>query len=247
MAKLLLAGRGPLVLSPALPPAVSTGGSAAVSNPGVAYVRTGGDDDTAQVGNPAKPFATGTAAFEAGARSFDFGVGSFDLITDGSGTALHVRGRGTQHTTVNLTHNGEDGDKGADGSAESGNADGGRGGDAQQTGNLTLSSDHSALIVLVARGGNGGDGGNGINHGNGGDGGHGGAWPIISMSGVIGTLYLETGAGGSGGMGSGDGMNGNSGEPGGSPGGGEAVFCNLTGNEMPFQARATIYNNVFFS
>ena len=42
----------------------SVGGSA-ISNPYIAYVRLNGNDDTAEVGNPAKPFETGTAAFAA--------------------------------------------------------------------------------------------------------------------------------------------------------------------------------------
>jgi hypothetical protein len=55
-------------------------GGGAILNPGVAYVQTNGDDSTAQIGNPAKPYLTAQAAFDAGARNFQFGVGINDAI-----------------------------------------------------------------------------------------------------------------------------------------------------------------------
>lgn len=64
------------------------GGGEPISNPYIAYVRTNGDDDTAEIGNPAKPFLTGTAAWVAlkalhnstnKQHSFHFGAGEFTI------------------------------------------------------------------------------------------------------------------------------------------------------------------------
>ena len=49
-------------------------GGGEIFNPGVAYIQTNGDDSTAQIGNPAKPFLTAQAAFDLGVRSFHLGV-----------------------------------------------------------------------------------------------------------------------------------------------------------------------------
>jgi hypothetical protein len=66
--------------------AIESGG--VITNPGVAYVRTDGNDGTAQIGNPAKPYLTATAAFAALKallnstslqHAINLGVGDFEL------------------------------------------------------------------------------------------------------------------------------------------------------------------------
>jgi hypothetical protein len=88
-------------------PAQSDSVGGAISNPGVAYVRTDGDDNTAEIGNPAKPYETGLAAWLAlkalhnstsVQHAFNLGVGDFELpLTTAeiaAGYQLFVRGDG---------------------------------------------------------------------------------------------------------------------------------------------------------
>lgn len=74
------------------------GGTAEIRD--VIFVETDGDDDTGQVGNPALPFQTAQAAYEAwlsnGGGTLVFGAGSFGDIdlSAGSATWLRLRGNG---------------------------------------------------------------------------------------------------------------------------------------------------------
>lgn len=62
-------------------PYVARGGGGG-DNPNVAYLRSDGNDSTAQVGNPAKPYLTAQAAVvRDGAYYLDIGYGSFGNIT----------------------------------------------------------------------------------------------------------------------------------------------------------------------
>jgi hypothetical protein len=82
------------------------GGGSPISNPGVAYVQTNGNNATAEIGNPAKPYLTAQAAFDAGARSFYIGSGVAENITvNGSGAkdySLFFRGAGIHTSIVSL-------------------------------------------------------------------------------------------------------------------------------------------------
>jgi hypothetical protein len=80
----------------------------AISNPGVAYVQTNGNDSTGEIGNPAKPYLTAQAAFDDGARSFKLGNGVTSSLThtvegDTLTLDLFVRGMGAAQSVINLT------------------------------------------------------------------------------------------------------------------------------------------------
>jgi hypothetical protein len=80
----------------------ATGGSmsSGIITPNVAYVRTNGDDATGVIGNPAKPYLTAQAAFDAGGRNFQLGVGVDDTINydvtgaDDATVVMYVAGQG---------------------------------------------------------------------------------------------------------------------------------------------------------
>jgi hypothetical protein len=89
----------------------SSGGSS-ISTPKVVYVESNGNDGTGEIGNPAKPYATGTAAYNAGqatstAFAISFGTGSFDLYINEPPYLSALQGQGEGLTTVNLYANGQ--------------------------------------------------------------------------------------------------------------------------------------------
>lgn len=62
------------------------GESPTLSRPKIIYIEANGDDASGEIGNPAKPFATGTAAYNAGVVTMNtfvlkFGFGEFSIIT----------------------------------------------------------------------------------------------------------------------------------------------------------------------
>jgi hypothetical protein len=125
--------------------ATPAGGGSSITGTGFAYVRTGGSA-TPTIGNPALPFPTGQAAWNAGATRFDFGPGSFSIdAAFGSGGAsnpIYVQGAGSAGGTpsiLNLTWRGEDG--------------------VEQNGftapDLILSSDKSVALYVTIEGGDG--------------------------------------------------------------------------------------------
>lgn len=82
------------------------GGGSSISNPGVAYVQTNGNNATAEIGNPAKPYLTAQAAFDAGARSFELGRGvttSIAYSVEGYfSLAIFAQGKGRDQSVINL-------------------------------------------------------------------------------------------------------------------------------------------------
>jgi hypothetical protein len=167
----------------------SGGGGSSITGTGFAYVRSGGTG-TGTIGNPALPFPTAQAAWNAGARLFELGVGIHTIthVSDPSDTInIFVRGAGRDLTTLNFSFTGTEGVAGGIQSdfGQTGNP-GSSGGNA---GTFTLSSDRSLSIHLVARGGNGGDGSQGgpgsadpeIVSGNGGAGGNAGNGPTFEV------------------------------------------------------------------
>lgn len=77
------------------------GGGASIVTPSIAYVETTGDDATAEIGNPAKPFETAQAAYDAivaleQQAELSLGVGGWDINLDSSWSSYCqvVRGRG---------------------------------------------------------------------------------------------------------------------------------------------------------
>ena len=89
----------------------ATGGSmtSGIITPNVAFVRTNGNDATGEIGNPAKPYLTAQAAFDAGGRNFQFGVGVDDTINyDVTGATnatvvMYVAGQGPGASGSKLT------------------------------------------------------------------------------------------------------------------------------------------------
>jgi len=120
--------------------AASGGGGSSITGTGFAYVRTGGSA-TPTIGNPALPFPTGQAAWDAGATRFDFGPGSFSIdAAFGSGgysLPVYFQGAGLSGSFLTLTWRGEDG--------------------VEQNGftapDLNLSSDKSITIQIAIEGG----------------------------------------------------------------------------------------------
>lgn len=170
--------------------ATPAGGGSSITGTGFAYVRSGGNNSTAVIGNPSLPYLTAQAAWNAGARLFELGVGSHTIthVSDPSDTInIFVRGAGRELTTLNFSFTGTEGEAGGIQSdfGQTGNP-GTSGGNA---GTFTLSSDRSLSIHLVARGGNGGNGGQGgpgsadpeIVSGNGGYGGNAGNGPTYEV------------------------------------------------------------------
>jgi len=251
------------------------GGGGNISDPGVAYITSDGSDAHGVIGNPHKPYATGTAAFNDGARSFDFGVGSFSITTDpSSNTSIFIRGKGYGNTSVYVAHivdPGTPGEAGAPGlSGEevwTPGSPGGNGGDGANAAQLRVDSDYSAYITVFAKGGDGGAGGAGGSGGVGpdfgtgpsyevggigGNGGNGGNMAMVEVHNVTGTVSAGAGAGGAGGAGGtsgiGDALPGSSG----SVGTCETAYvtmCRLfqdSGTEtFPLQKIGSVFNGLF--
>jgi hypothetical protein len=77
--------------------ALAGGGGGAISNPGVAYIQSNGDDATGEIGNPSKPFAGTQAAVDQGARTLCIGRGAFSGFSyDALGlfVSFHIIGAG---------------------------------------------------------------------------------------------------------------------------------------------------------
>ncbi len=251
------------------------GGGGNISDPNVAYITSDGSDAHGVIGNPHKPFLTGTAAFNDGARSFDFGVGNFSITTDPStNTSIFIRGKGYGNTYVYVAHivdPGTPGEAGAPGlSGEevwTPGGPGGNGGNGANAAELRVDSDYSAYIAVFAKGGDGGAGGAGGSGGVGpdfgtgpsyevggigGNGGNGGNMARVELHNVTGTVSAGAGAGGAGGAGGtsgiGDALPGSSG----SVGTCETAYvtmCRLfqdSGTEtFPLQKIGSVFNGLF--
>jgi len=119
------------------------GGGSSITGTGFAYVRSTGNNSTAVIGNPALPYLTAQAAWNAGATRFDFGPGSFSIDaafgSGGASNAIYVQGAGVSGCSLTLTWRGEDG--------------------VEQNGftapDLNLSSDKSVYLTVTIEGGDG--------------------------------------------------------------------------------------------
>jgi len=123
--------------------ATPSGGGASITGTGFAYVRTGGNNATAVIGNPSLPYSTAQAAWNAGATRFDFGPGSFSIDaafgSEGYSAPVYFQGAGISGSVLTLTWRGEDG--------------------VEQNGftapDLNLSSDKSITLNIAIEGGDG--------------------------------------------------------------------------------------------
>ena len=68
------------------------GGGASYADPGVAYIRSSGDDLVGN-GTPGNPYLSPQTAYDAGFRHLDIGVGVSGNITTAGDETLHLRGR----------------------------------------------------------------------------------------------------------------------------------------------------------
>jgi hypothetical protein len=187
-----------------------------IPNPKVVYVSADGNNDTAEIGNPAKPFVTAQAAANAiaagpaGSYTMRLGAGSFGgiaytaLISDrlrsilGEGPSLSFLG--------GITATGSNGIIGTVESGETGGV-GGNGFYVSLIGDGTVN-----LGDVIVSGGIGGDGSVSTDGENGGSGGNGGDSGVITLEGFRAeNIVANGGQGGSGGSGmntSGNGGNG---------------------------------------
>lgn len=81
----------------------AAGGSLAI--PATAWVQTagnGGNDGTGELGNPAKPYATMQAAYNAGGTILHVGAGTFAGITVSANLVVSFIGAGRARTTIGL-------------------------------------------------------------------------------------------------------------------------------------------------
>ena len=219
-------------------------GGGAILNPGVTYIQTNGNDTTAQLGNPAKPYLTVAAALSAVSAASQtrptlvLGRGTFvgDALLTSSALSIFMTGAGLGATTVNATWNGEDGVIGAAGDPP------GSGGDGESfMGCPLLSSDKSLTLNIAITGGNGNIGGENTGSGSGGTGGNGGSIAGVTLRGVSGSLSMIPGPLGTGGNGEegsgGDGLDGTVGQS-------SLQFCYLTTAGVDFiGASFSIINN----
>jgi hypothetical protein len=139
----------------------STLGELAISLPGHAWISESGNNATAELGDPRKPFATANAAATAGALYFHFGPGTWELSN------LARDGRfnfyGTLQSFLTIIYDGQPGSDGVSRTEydEGGNAiPGTPGNDGENYSvNLFFASDDSLPITLIIRGGLAGSGG----------------------------------------------------------------------------------------
>lgn len=150
------------------PPSTHTHPEYEISIDLTAWVQATGNDGTAQLGNPAKPYQTVNAAVSAGALQLNLGPNNFGFNLDND-TAydLVFRGVGRSYSSVVINLIGQVGANGSPGvDAEVGsNLDGGPGGDGSNgetiIANLLIHSDMSVDIKFNFEGGTGGAGGSG--------------------------------------------------------------------------------------
>lgn len=91
------------------------GGGASISNPGVAYIQTNGNDATGTIGDPSKPFLTAQAAFDQGAEIFHLGSGIATGVSivatsyDDATLYLFITGSGLTASSFSVSAEAEDG------------------------------------------------------------------------------------------------------------------------------------------
>lgn len=175
------------------------------------YIDAGGDNATAEIGNPSKPYATAQAAFDAalaaaGNYLLKFGVGSFGTIVLPSGgwpSRISIAGCG--YKASKLTGIDGTGANGANGTSHATAPTSGEAGDNGK--GAAITSDGSVnLGVVNLSGGNGGNGGNftdpAASTENGGNGVVGGAGAVpgslVLVDAVYDEIILNSGNGGNG-------------------------------------------------
>lgn len=189
-------------------------GGSAISMTRTLYIDAAGDNASAEIGNPSRPFQTAQAAFDAalvGAGNYllKFGVGSFGTIvvpTGGWPSRIAISGCG--YSVSRLTGITATGAIGANGTSGASPTPGAAGGAAKA---VSIRSDGTINIgVLNCSGGAGGGGGgyagisasDGIPGGVGGVGGAGGNGGAVEIVGVVyDEIRNDGGAGGPGGSG----------------------------------------------
>jgi hypothetical protein len=188
--------------------AASGGGGSSITGTGFAYVRSGGNNSTAVIGNPSLPYLTAQAAWNAGARKFELGAGSYSIShTSTSGTTpeefVFVQGIGKEFCSLSITWDAPDGTPGTSSGAFQQT-----GGNGEQPSKLNLQSDSTVALSLSLSSGDGGAGGNGdagtseVPGGNGSDGGTGGNSPEFKLSYCyLASFSCVAGLGGEGGTG----------------------------------------------
>lgn len=189
-------------------------GRSAISMTRTLYIDAGGDNATAEIGNPSKPFSTAQAAFDAalaaaGNYLLKFGVGSFGTIvvpTGGWPSRIAISGCG--YSVSRLTGITATGAVGANGTSGASPTPGAAGGAAKA---VSIRSDGTINIgVLNCNGGAGGSGGGyagiyaadgnpGATGSAGGTGGNGGAIELVGV--VFDQIRNDGGNGGAGGEG----------------------------------------------
>lgn len=181
------------------------GGGSSISTPKIAYVETNGDNGTAAIGNPALPYATAQAAYNAlaaasaGDYTLHIGAGTFAGITLAVGWSANVKaivGRG--YLVSRLGGITGAGATGGDGGTDEPGLPGAAG-----LSITDLCSDFSVnLGDIDVHGGDGGDGGtsgDGEQGYNGGDGGEGGQLRLRNC--VCNSINNRAGDGGAGAVG----------------------------------------------
>ncbi|MGV3659796.1 MAG: hypothetical protein ACO1TE_06420 [Prosthecobacter sp.] len=177
--------------------ALGGGGGDSILSSGVFYVMSDGDDGTAQPGNPALPYATVQAAFEAwtgtdAPGTLVLGVGTFGslTLTGHMSRPLAILGMGRDQSMLTGIHA-----DGAEGAAAEENQHGNEG---QPGWTIDISGNKSVhLGPIYGQGGAGGTGGHPIDGAT--NGGAGGAGSHIRLRGcVAGSISTNAGNGGLG-------------------------------------------------
>ena len=106
LAELALGADGTYLKSNGASAAPSFAAQSSITGTGFAYVRTTGNNATAVIGDPSKPYSSVTEAYNAGARSFDLGPGQFGLSQSfapgGQTTSIYVRGVGVSGSNISV-------------------------------------------------------------------------------------------------------------------------------------------------
>lgn len=211
----------------------------------VAFISSSGNDGTAEIGNPAKPFATAGAAVTEGALILVIEAGLSATLTHSGPLILTVFGYGASVSSLSITNddavtiygNGSDmlsisvssiGSAGINGATGAQDSPGDTGGAGGVGGSITVSG--ATIISSTSAGGSGGYGGSGgpasvpadgQNGGVGGVGGNGGNTTLSYC--MVNAVSTAGGAGGVGGVGSDAGNDGSTAQNGGNGGTGGAA------------------------
>ena len=246
--------------------ALAAGGGAAISTPHVAYVESTGNDSTAAIGDPSKPYLTAQAAYNAlfhtitwngtsGVQGTIFcGVGDHGSITcdatAGWPAGLYLAGLPGSSLTAITQPDGTPGDAGT---AEVLNEDyyvttqatsGGTGGPVPE---MHIVSDGIIYVGTITRGASRGGAGGAGGYGNSGNGGAGGTVGVGTFKNVVCVTFLGDGSfgGAAGFAGYGGGSDGSPGAPG--TDGGVIIAFSRIGGAYFSTGTATMYCTQYIS